>query len=153
MLSDHCISHSGSWATFLVLLLLSREIFCKCHPPLLLIWVGGNEAGRQRWVPCRRLLLTWIFFLFFPLFSGKWVLKEVAIIALFHSQAVAGLGAEGSWKEMPCPHSGSRGCVLGEPQMPQMETLHTRGWQDKWPLANASLLFSCLSLILNKPQT
>lgn len=89
MLSDHCISHSGGWATFLVLLLLSREIFCKCHPLLLLIWVGGNEAGRQRWVPCRRLLLTWIFFF---LFSGKWVLKEVAIIAHFHSQAIAGLG-------------------------------------------------------------
>lgn len=112
MLSDHCISHSGSWATFLVLLLLSREIFCKCHPPLLLIWVGGNEAGRQRWVPCRRLLLTWIFFLFFPLFSGKWVLKEVAIIALFHSQAIAGLGGRRQlerdalptlWEQRMCP--------------------------------------------------
>lgn len=32
------------------------------------------------------------FFLFFFLFSGKRVLKEVAIIAPFHSQAIAGLG-------------------------------------------------------------
>lgn len=29
---------------------------------------------------------------FIFLFSGKWVLKEVAIIAHFHSQAIAGLG-------------------------------------------------------------
>lgn len=51
-----------------------------------------------------------------------------------------------------CPQSGSKGCVPGEAQMPQTDALHAWGWQDKWPLANASLLFSCLSLILIKLQ-
>lgn len=49
-----------------------------------------------------------------------------------------------------CPQSGSKGCVPGEAQMPQTEALHAWGWQNKWPLTNASLLFFCLSLILIK---
>lgn len=74
-----------------------------------------------------------VFFFFFPLSSGKWVLKEVAITAQFHSQAIAGLGGQETAGKRCSAHSpGAEDVSLGR-QMLQMETLHTWGWKISGP--------------------